>query len=83
MSFIKDNGGPLVVAGVVIAVLGGYIELRLAQAIPEAVEHETSDIPVISHDKIEAMEGDISDLKRADDKMDDKITRIIDILLEE
>ena len=66
-----------------IAVLGGYIELRLAQAIPEAVEHETSDIPVISHAKIEAMEGDIADNKEYIRKTEDKVERIVDILLEE
>jgi hypothetical protein len=92
MSFIKDNGGPLVVGAAVVAICGVYFELRLAAELPDAVAGQTSGIP--SSDKIEAIEGDVADLKanlktesearqHYDDKMDDKITRIIDILLEE
>ena len=83
MSFLKDNGGPLVIAGTAIVICGGYFELRLAAELEDAVKAETDGIPVISQDKITAMEKDIADLEKADDKMDDKITRIIDILLEE
>ena len=79
MSFIRDNGGVLVIVGIVAAILAGYAEWRIDVAVTDKLEKAN----IVSPDKIGAMEGDISDLKRADDKMDDKITRIIDILLEE
>lgn len=83
MSFIKDNGGPLVIAGVAIAVVGGYFELRLAATLPKAVQAETDGIPVITEDRVKGIESDISDIKTALVRADDKMNRIIDILLEE
>ena len=87
MSFIKDNGGPLVIGAAVLAIVGGYIELRLPNAVNDAVKAATDEkieaINAVSPDRMKAAEENIQELKHADDKFDDKITRIIDILLEE
>lgn len=87
MSWIKDNGGILgVVTGAMIAA-GGYSELRIRAEVPErvtaAVNEKLKDIQAVTPDRMKAAEGDIIDLKDADNRMDDKITRIIDILLED
>lgn len=64
---------------VIAAGLVGYMEIRLHN-IAQA-EFDGLDIP--SADKIEAIESDIIDLEKADDRMDGKIERIVDILLED
>lgn len=83
MSWIRDNGGPLAIAGAAVVVVGGYFELRMAAELPKAVEAETDQIPVITEDRVKAIESDIEDIKDAVNRTDDKITQVINILLEE
>lgn len=83
MSFLSDNGGPIAVGAAVIIALGAYIELRLPSVVKTEVTEQTEAINNISPDKIEAMESDIENLEEGAGRLDDKITQIIDILLEE
>lgn len=87
MSFLSDNGGPIAVGAAVIIALGAYIELRLPSVVSDEVKTQTDQrleaIHNVSPDKIEAMESDIENLEEGAGRLDDKITRIIDILLEE
>lgn len=77
--WISANGGILAVLAVVALILGAYNEWRIAVA----VQAKFDEAGLISEDRVKGIEGDVVDLKRADDKFDDKLTRIIDILLEE
>lgn len=83
MNFIKENGGPLVVGAVVIGFFVGYAELRL----PAMVDEEMDSRGLISSGDFAALQDDLADQKvvhKEDrDRMDSKIERIIDILLEE
>jgi len=83
MSFLKNNGGLLVVGAAVLALVAGYMELRA----PVLISNELSERGLVSTDKVAAMEQDIADQKethnRDSERMDSKIERIVDILLEE
>ena len=79
MSFIKDNGGPIVLGGVAIAIVVGYIELRA----PLMVAKQLEAAGVVPKHQITAMEDDIEDLEEEDKKLDNKIERIVGILLED
>jgi len=90
MSFVKENGGVLAVAGVAVLILGGFNEWRISVAVTDAVQERfdaLAEIDVVSPITIESMKGDIKDQKEihtADAlRMDSKIERIVDILLEE
>ena len=85
MSFLSDNGGPLAVGVVVLAGIGTYIELRLPSdaEIQAKINQAFEDAGSVAPHRMDQAEKDIGKLEAADDKLDDKITRIIDILLEE
>ena len=82
-SWIRDNGGVLAIAVIAVAAVGGYFELRLAATLPKAVQAETDAIPVITEDRVRAIESDISDIKQTLVRQDEKTDKIIDILLEQ
>ncbi len=77
--FLHDNGGMLTVLGVAVILLGAYGEWRISVAVQ--AEFDAAD-QVAPHE-IEAIEEDIDDLEVADERMDNKIERIVDILLED
>jgi hypothetical protein len=85
MSWIKDNGGPLVVGAVALGVIGGYIELRLPSdaEVQAMVDAKFIAAGSVAPHRMDQAEKDIGDLESEDDKLDVKIGKIIDILLEE
>lgn len=84
--FIQNNGGMLTVVGVGIAILAGYGEWRISTNIDTALKESNivaaGDLDVIAA-KQEAIKDDVSDLKNNDERIDDKLDRIVDILLED
>jgi hypothetical protein len=70
---------------VFLAIVGGYIELRLPSDVEVQAKIDaafTAAGQVAPHE-IVAIEEDIDDLEATDIRMDSKIERIVDILLEE
>ena len=90
MSWIKENGGPLVIGAAVVAVILGYIEMRAPGMVDAEMDTRglvsTQTLQNIS-DKLDAVDEKVDDLKqlhnRDQQQADDKIERIVDILLEE
>lgn len=78
-NFISDNGGPLVIGVLFFGLVAGYIELRL----PVTVDVQLSEAGLADPAKVEANTESIKDLEKADERMDNKIERIVDILLED
>ena len=87
MSFVSENGGILGVVAAAAIGVGGYAELRIRALVPEKVATEVNAkleaVHSVSPDKIQSMEGDIADNKDYIRKTEDKVERIVDILLEE
>lgn len=79
MSWIKDNGGMLAVAVVLVAVVTGYMELRA----PGIVQAQLEANGIVPKTTIDGMKEDITDLEEEDEKLDGKIERIVGILLED
>jgi hypothetical protein len=83
IDFIKDNGGPLVIAGIALAIGAAYLEWR----IDEITEIKLSEAGIVSLDRIDAIEGEVEDTqeqhKLDSDRMDRKIERVVDVLLED
>lgn len=79
MTFIKDNGGVLAVLGVAMVLLGAYAEWRIAIAVDAKFVEAGSVAP----HRMDQAEEDINKLETQDERFDDKIDRIIEILLEE
>lgn len=79
MSWVRDNGGPLVVAGAALTIGGLILEWRIDSITAEKV----GAVEVIPLATIEAMQDDIADNKDYIRKTEDKVERIVDILLEE
>lgn len=79
MEWIRENGGPLVIAGIALAIGAAYLEWR----IDAITTQKTGALEIVPTAKIEAMEGDIADNKAYIRKTEDKVERIVDILLEE
>lgn len=79
MSFIKENGGPVAVAIIALGIGAAYLEWR----IDTIASKKVGTVKTIPLAKIEAMESDIADNKEYIRKTEDKVERIVDILLEE
>jgi len=79
MSFVKDNGGVLAVIAVIAAILAGYAEWRISVAVAA----QFSAASLVSPASVAANTESIKDLEGADLRMDNKIERIVDILLED
>jgi hypothetical protein len=85
MSFVKDNGGPLAVIAVVGALIIGYIELRLPSeaeldAMVDARFVAAGNVP--PH-RMARAEEKITDLEGEDDRIEGKLERMAQILMEE
>jgi hypothetical protein len=92
--FLSKNGGILAVLAVVVAVGAGYLEWRIDSAVQAKFSAEAqvspSEFAALS-DKLTALENthrrevdSVASQHQTDaDRMDSKIERIVDILLEE
>ena len=83
MSFLQENGGMLAVLGVAVVVLGAFADWRIGVKVDEALAAQG----FASSDKITQIEEELDDQKvvhKEDrDRLDGKIERIVDILLED
>jgi hypothetical protein len=83
IDFIRDNGGPLVIAGIALAIGAAYLEWR----IDEITEMKLDAAGIVSVDRIDAIEDEVEDTqeqhKLDSDRMDRKIERVVDVLLED
>ena len=81
--FIKENGGPLVIAATALLIGAAYLEWR----IDEITEVKLAEAGIVSVDRIDAIEGEVEDTqeqhRRDSERMDDKIERVVDVLLED
>jgi cell division protein FtsB len=84
--FINANGGMLSVIAVAVGLLAAYGEWRISANI--AAELEAQDTLSASDMKVyearqEAIKEDVEELKDNDDRINGKLDRIVDILLED
>ena len=83
MKFIQNNGGTITVAAVVLAIVAGYMEWRVSVIVGA----EMDAVGLVSTDRVTSIEKDMAETREthaADStRMDGKIERIVDILLEE
>ena len=81
--FITENGGPIAIAVIALAIGAAYLEWR----IDEITEMKLAQAGIVSVDRIDAIEGEVEDTqeqhRRDSERMDDKIERVVDVLLEE
>lgn len=77
--FVSNNGGILAVLAVCFAMGAGYLEWRIAVNVGDAFAAAGSVAP----HRMDAAEEDIDKLESVDEKLDTKIERIVQILLEE
>lgn len=79
MNWVKENGGLIGLIGIASVAVGIFAELRIRQHL------DSMNIP--SDDRISAFEEKLNEQKIVHkddrDRMDSKIERIVDILLEE
>jgi hypothetical protein len=85
MSFVKDNGGPLAIGAVALAIVGGYIELRLPSeaeldAMVDARFVAAGNVPPHRMDRAEEK---IEHLEGEDDRIETKLETVARILMEE
>ena len=80
--FLKNNGGLLAVGGVLWVAAMGILDWRIDVAMTEKLEAAG----MVSPEKVQGMEKDIQETREqhvADsERMDSKIERIVDILIE-
>jgi hypothetical protein len=84
--FIKNNGGVLVVLGVVVGIGMGYLEWRIEEQAEAAINAAGSVTPEQLESAIKdilANKESIGRLEKTDERFEGKIDRIVDILLEE
>jgi hypothetical protein len=83
ISFIRDNGGPLVIAGIALAIGAAYLEWR----IDEITEMKLAAAGIVSLDRIDAIESEVEDTQEQHqidaDRIDRKIEKVVDVLLED
>ena len=90
MNWVKENGGVLVVGAVIFGLVLGYMELRA----PKVVSAEMDQRGLVSDATLGEYRAELDAVKEAAerereeriadrDRMDGKIERIVDILLEE
>jgi len=85
MSFVKDNGGPLAVIAVVGALIIGYIELRLPSEaeLDAMVDSRFVAAGNVPPHRMDRAEEKITDLEGEDDRIEGKLERMAQILMEE
>jgi hypothetical protein len=83
MSFVKENGGMLAVGLVLWGIATGVLGYMIKGEVSDQLDARG----LISPDKITSIEQDIAEAKTQHqidaERMDGKIERIVDILLEE
>lgn len=77
--FFQANGGMLAVLAAFAVVGAGYLEWRISVAVDAKFVAAGSVAP----HRVKMVEDDIIDLEKTDEKLDNKIERIVGILLEE
>jgi hypothetical protein len=81
--FISENGGPLAIAATALIIGAAYLEWR----IDEITEVKLAEAGIVSVDRIDAIENEVEDTqeqhKLDSDRMDRKIERVVDVLLED
>jgi len=84
--FIQDNGGALAILGVAMGILAAWGEWRISTNISEQLAAQdtlsASDMALYTT-RQESIQEDIGELKQNDQRIDDKLDRIVDILLED
>ena len=81
---LRDILGTIVATSAVLLTLGGWLlHTWIDKAVDDAVDAKFTDAGSVAPHRMDQAEKDIGELKAEDDKLDDKITRIIDILLED
>jgi hypothetical protein len=78
-NFIGENGGILAVLGICAVIGGAYIEWRIAVNVSDTFEAASQ----VEPHRMDRAEEDIVKLEATDEKLDGKIERIVQILLEE
>lgn len=80
--FISENGGPIAIAIIALAIGAAYLEWR----IDEITEVKLADAGIVSVDRIDYIENTLEDTReqhlRDSERMDDKIERVVDVLLD-
>ena len=76
---IKDNWAQITVLGVILmTACGAFVEYRIGKNVDEAFKAAD----MINPADVAANTESIEDLEKESEKLDDKIERIVDILLE-
>lgn len=85
MSFLQDNGGPIALIVVMLGAIAGYIELRLPSEadLDARVAAAFTNAGNVRPHRVDAIEEDVEELEEEDKKLDNKIERIVGILLED
>ena len=82
-NFIRDNGGPIAIAVIALAIGAAYLEWR----IDEITEIKLAEAGIVSADRIDGIEDKVKDTReqhrRDSERMEDKIERVVDVLLED
>ena len=78
MSFVKENGGPLIIGAVFFGIIAGYIELR----IPPIVDKKLQTVGLVAPAKIEAMDENIEENEEDIDDLTDRWNRLVDAIAE-
>jgi hypothetical protein len=76
MSFLKENGGLLVVGAAILAILAGYMEWRISAA----VSAQLTAADIVPPLKIETMEGDIKENSDDIGDIEDRWNRLVDAI---
>lgn len=79
MNWVKENGGVLVVGGIVLGIIAGYMEWRISANVGAAL----AEAGIVPEAKIIAMEGDIEDNTDDIDDIEDRWNRLVDALAAE
>ena len=84
--FIKDNGGVITLLIIALAIGAAYLDWRINSLVTETVNtagYITPEQIEVFKVNQEGLKEDIGDLKNTADKLDGKIERIVQILLED
>lgn len=65
--------------GILLAIMAGYLEWRIDKITSDKI----GSVEIVSPERIRSMEGDIADNKEYIRKTEDKVERIVNILLED
>jgi len=82
MSFIQENGGPLVVGAICLAIIGGYIEMRLPSdlEIQAKVNKAFVDVGAVAPHRMDSAEEDIKENEEDISDFEDRWNALIDAL---